>query len=96
MNRVGVHFCVAHPRTGGKAHFAETWQKQVEAFEDIREDLGNSYTVTHYPKPNSNEGFRRITIDPTRPTIRARSGASGAGRAIGRAACCRLPRLLER
>jgi VWFA-related protein len=52
-------------RTGGKAYFAKTWQKQVEAFEDIREDLGNSYTVTYYPKANPNEGFRKITIDPT-------------------------------
>jgi VWFA-related protein len=51
-------------RTGGKAYFAKTWQKQVEAFEDIREDLGNSYTVTYYPKANPNEGFRKITIDP--------------------------------
>jgi VWFA-related protein len=50
-------------RTGGKAYFAKTWQKQVEAFEDIREDLGNSYTVTYYPKANPNEGFRKITID---------------------------------
>ena len=52
-------------RTGGKAYWAKTWQKQVEAFEDIREDLGNSYTVTYYPKPNPNEGFRKITIEPT-------------------------------
>src|SRR3954470_10260740 len=52
-------------RTGGKSYFAKTWQKQVEAFEDIREDLGNSYTVTYYPKPNPNEGFRKITIEPT-------------------------------
>ncbi|MDE3164983.1 MAG: VWA domain-containing protein, partial [Acidobacteriota bacterium] len=50
-------------RTGGKAYWAKTWQKQVEAFEDIREDLGNSYTVTYYPKPNPNEGFRKITIE---------------------------------
>ena len=50
--------------TGGKSYFAKTWQKQVEAFEDIREDLGNSYTVTYYPKPNPNEGFRKITIEP--------------------------------
>src|ERR1022692_3298065 len=52
-------------RTGGKAYFAKTWQKHVEAFEDIREDLGNSYTVTYYPKANPNEGFRKITINPT-------------------------------
>ncbi len=50
-------------RTGGKAYHAKTWQKQVEAFEDIREDLGNSYTVTYYPQPNPNEGFRRIMVD---------------------------------
>src|SRR3954453_10243086 len=52
-------------RTGGKAYWAKTWQKQVEAFEDIREDLGNSYTVTYYPKNNPNEAFRKITIEAT-------------------------------
>jgi len=52
-------------RTGGKAYWAKTWQKQVEAFENIREDLGNSYTVTYYPKSNPNEGFRKISIEPT-------------------------------
>src|SRR5207247_5241666 len=50
-------------RTGGKAYWAKTWQKQVEAFEDIREDLGNSYTVTYYPQANPNEGFRKITVE---------------------------------
>src|SRR5579871_2093057 len=50
-------------RTGGKPYFARTWQKQVEAFESIREDLGNSYTVTYYPQPNPNEGFRKITVE---------------------------------
>ena len=50
-------------RTGGKAYFAKTWQKQVEAFEDIREDLGNMYTVTYYPRPNPNEGFRKISVE---------------------------------
>lgn len=72
-------------RTGGKAYFAKTWQKQVEAFESIREDLGNSYTVTYYPQPNPNEGFRKITIEiasdigkkyrvRARPGYRPRSG----------------------
>jgi len=65
--------------TGGKSYFAKTWQKQVEAFESIREDLGNSYTVTYYPQPNPNEGFRRISIQLTaesmkRYRIRARPG----------------------
>ena len=49
--------------TGGKPFFAKTWQKQVEAFEAIREDLGNSYTVTYYPQPNPNEGFRKIAVE---------------------------------
>ena len=49
-------------RTGGKAYWAKTWQKQVEAFDQIREDMGNSYTVTYYPAPNPNEGFRKINI----------------------------------
>lgn len=72
-------------RTGGKSYFAKTWQKQVEAFENIREDLGNSYTVTYYPQPNPNEGFRRITVEmlpdvgkkyrvQCRPGYRPRSG----------------------
>jgi VWFA-related protein len=50
-------------RTGGKAYFAKTWQKQVEAFESVREDLGNSYTVTYYPAANPNEGFRKISVE---------------------------------
>jgi Ca-activated chloride channel homolog len=49
--------------TGGKSYFAKTWQKQVEAFENIREDLGNSYTITYYPQPNPNENFRKITVE---------------------------------
>jgi Ca-activated chloride channel family protein len=49
--------------TGGKSYFAKTWQKQVEAFESIREDLGNSYTLTYYPQPNPNEGFRKIKVE---------------------------------
>ena len=66
-------------RTGGKAYFAKTWQKQVEAFEDIREDLGNSYTITYYPQPNPNEGFRKISVEVTSDVahkyrVRARPG----------------------
>ncbi|HWE48440.1 MAG TPA: VWA domain-containing protein [Bryobacteraceae bacterium] len=66
-------------QTGGKAYWAKTWQKQVEAFEAIREDLGNSYTVTYYPAPNQNEGFRKIDIQIVsdagkRYRVRARPG----------------------
>lgn len=71
--------------TGGKTYFASTWQKQVEAFESIREDLGNSYTVTYYPQVNPNEGFRKISVElmndkdkklrvQARPGYRPRSG----------------------
>lgn len=66
-------------RTGGKAYFAKTWQKQVEAFESIREDLGNSYTITYYPQTNPNEGFRKIFVEIKSDTgkklrVRARPG----------------------
>ncbi len=66
-------------RTGGKAFSARTWQRQVEAFENIREDLGNSYTVTYYPAPNPNEGFRKLAVeivsDPGRKyTVHSRPG----------------------
>lgn len=72
-------------QTGGKAYFARTWQKQVEAFESIREDLGNSYTVTYYPQANPNDGFRKISVEivtdigrkyriRARPGYRPRSG----------------------
>ncbi|HEY1220195.1 MAG: VWA domain-containing protein [Bryobacteraceae bacterium] len=50
-------------RTGGKAYWARTWQRQVEAFEDIREDMSNSYTIAYYPAANPNEGFRKITVE---------------------------------
>lgn len=72
-------------RTGGQVYFAKTWQKQVEAFESIRESLGNSYTVTYYPQNNPNEGFRKVAVEITsdvakkyrvrvRPGYRPRSG----------------------
>lgn len=50
-------------RTGGQAYFARSWQKQVEAFESIREDLGNSYTITYYPQVNPNMDFREISVE---------------------------------
>jgi Ca-activated chloride channel family protein len=65
--------------TGGKAYWAKTWQKQVEAFDAIREDIGNSYALTYYPAPNPNEGFRKINIEIVTDTakkyrVRARPG----------------------
>lgn len=65
--------------TGGKSYFAKTWQRQVEAFESIREDLGNSYTVTYYPQANPNQSFRKISVEITSDVgkkyrVRARPG----------------------
>ena len=50
-------------RTGGKAFWAPNWQKQVEALEDVREDMSNAYAVTYYPAPNPNEGYRKNLIE---------------------------------
>ena len=62
-------------RTGGKSYFAKTWQKQVEAFESIREDLGNSYTITYYPAAESQRG---IPQDQRRNRERCRQEVSRA------------------
>jgi VWFA-related protein len=50
-------------RTGGKAYWARTWQKQVEALEDVREEMSNAYTVTYYPAANPNDGFRKLQVE---------------------------------
>ena len=50
-------------RTGGKAYWAHNWQKQVEALEDVREEMSNAYTVTYYPAANPNEGFRKLLVE---------------------------------
>jgi Ca-activated chloride channel homolog len=50
-------------RTGGKAYWAGNWQKQVEALEDVREEMSNAYTVTYYPASNPNEGFRKLLVE---------------------------------
>jgi len=52
-------------RTGGRAFFAKTWQKQTEAFHSIREELRHVYTITYYPQANPNEGFRSINVELT-------------------------------
>lgn len=65
--------------TGGKAYWARSWQKQVEAFDAIREDIGNSYALTYYPAANPNEGFRKVNIEIVTDTgkklrVRSRPG----------------------
>jgi len=66
-------------RTGGRAFFAKSWQKQSEAFASIREELANAYTLTYYPQPNPNSGWRNIEVELAgdqfkKHRIRTRSG----------------------
>jgi len=48
--------------TGGKAYFAGNWRKEKQAFASIREDLGHLYSISYYPQPNANRGWRGITV----------------------------------
>ncbi len=48
--------------TGGKAYFARNWQEERKAFASIREDMAHLYTLSYYPQPNPNMGWRRITV----------------------------------
>ena len=65
--------------TGGKAYFAGNWREEQQAFSSIREDLGHLYTITYYPQPNDNHGWRNIQVkltgkDMQRYHIRTRDG----------------------
>ena len=65
--------------TGGKSYFAKDWQDQQQAFASIRDDLAHLYTLTYYPQPNPNYGWRSITVKLADPAlknyhVRARSG----------------------
>ncbi len=48
--------------TGGKAYFAKNWRDEERAFASIRDDLGHLYSLSYYPKPNPNRGWRAITV----------------------------------
>lgn len=48
--------------TGGKAYFARNWRDEQQAFGSIKEDLGHLYTLSYYPKPNPNRGWRSISV----------------------------------
>jgi Ca-activated chloride channel homolog len=48
--------------TGGKAYFAKNWKDEHMAFASIRDDLAHLYSVSYYPKPNPNNGWRTITV----------------------------------
>ncbi|HVN92487.1 MAG TPA: VWA domain-containing protein [Terracidiphilus sp.] len=65
--------------TGGKAYFAGNWRKEGQAFASIREDLSHLYSVSYYPQPNPNHGWRSITVKLVGPGmekyhIRTRDG----------------------
>ena len=48
--------------TGGKAYFAKSWRDEEKAFESIRDDLAHLYSLSYYPQPNANRGWRTITV----------------------------------
>ena len=65
--------------TGGKAYFAGNWEEEHQAFVSIREDLGHLYTLSYYPQPNPNRGWRSIRVQLNGPEmqkyhIRTRDG----------------------
>ena len=48
--------------TGGKAYFAKEWRDEKQAFNSIRDDLAHLYAISYYPAPNSNHGWRTISV----------------------------------
>jgi len=48
--------------TGGAAYFAKTWRDQKRAFASIRDDLAHLYSLSYYPQPNPNRGWRAISV----------------------------------
>jgi len=49
--------------TGGKAYFAKSWKDEERAFASIRDDLAHLYTLSYYPQPNPNRGWRSINVN---------------------------------
>ena len=65
--------------SGGKAYFAKNWSQEKDAFASIREDLVHLYTLSYYPQPNPNRGWRSIKVklvgkDLQKYHIRTRDG----------------------
>ena len=48
--------------TGGKAYFAKNWREEKRAFASIRDDLAHLYSLSYYPQPNPNRGWRAIKV----------------------------------
>jgi len=64
--------------TGGKAYFAKNWREEKQAFASIRDDLTHLYSLSYYPRGNSNRGWRQISVklvgERSRYHIRTRNG----------------------
>ena len=65
--------------TGGKVYFAKNWKEEQDAFASIRDDLEHLYSLSYYPQPNPNRGWRTITVklvgqDLKSYHVRTRSG----------------------
>lgn len=48
--------------TGGKVYFAKNWKEEQDAFSSIRDDLAHLYSLSYYPEPNPNVGWRSIRV----------------------------------
>jgi len=55
--------------TGGKAYFAANWRDEKQAFAAIREDIAHLYTISYYPQPNPNRGWRSISVKLVGPGL---------------------------
>ena len=65
--------------TGGEAFTARSWRDQQNAFASIRSDVSHLYSLSYYPQPNPNRGWRSIQVKLSgeaarRYHIRTRSG----------------------
>lgn len=64
--------------TGGRAYFAKNWRDEKRAFAAIRDDLAHLYSISYYPQPNPNRGWRTISVkvvgDHQKYHIRTRDG----------------------
>jgi Ca-activated chloride channel homolog len=55
--------------TGGKVYFAKNWKEEREAFASIRDDLSHLYSLSYYPQPNPNRGWRTISVKLIGPKL---------------------------
>jgi Ca-activated chloride channel homolog len=74
--------------TGGRAYFAQSWQKQKIAFASIDDDLNHSYVLTYYSPqkdaPAGADSFRNIEVriagdEGHRYRVRTRRGYQPGG-----------------